>query len=68
MMGTKSASMNNLRLLNLFRGSFAPHDGEEKHIADGGGLRQQHDKTVDADSKASSWRHALADRFDELFI
>ena len=44
------------------------HPGEVEHIADGMGIGQEHDQPVDADANAACWRHALADRFDELFV
>src|ERR1700680_1411367 len=46
----------------------SPHDREEKNIADGRSLSEQHHKPVDADAKTASWRHALTDGFNELFI
>jgi len=56
----------------LLRGGRAtflhPHQGKEQHVADRGGLCEEHDEPIDADAKATCRRHPLADRFDELFI
>ncbi len=42
--------------------------GEEKNVSDRLCIGEEHDKTVDADTYATCWRHPLADRFHEFFI
>ncbi len=44
------------------------HLREKQHVADRRRVRQQHDQTVDADAKPACWRHAVLERFKEVFV
>ncbi len=47
---------------------FGPHVREQQHIADGLGIGQEHDQTIDAHAHAACGRHAVFERADVVAV
>ena len=44
------------------------HGGEQQHVADGGGIGQQHHEAVDAKAQAAGGREAVLQRGDVVVV